>query len=115
MRYRGLDDVAPPDQFEIDVLAGLALLREVLAPALEPVGPRLDRVAPASNPVRPEARDPAVVVVKRERRFPPILVLEGVVEHRLELVVAVAEQIGPYLDRVADDALGRITTRIDLG
>src|ERR1051326_5374882 len=115
MRRRRFDKAGALGQFKINCLPGLALFDEVLAPALEPVGPRLDRVAPASDAVRPEARHPAVVVVKREGRFLPRLFLEGVIEDGPELVVAVAEQIGPDLDGVARNALCGISTGVDFG
>src|ERR1051326_934400 len=114
MRRRRFDKAGALGQFKINCLPGLALFDEVLAPALEPVGPRLDRVAPASDAVRPEARHPAVVVVKREGRFLPRLILEGVIEDGPELVVTVAEQIGPGLYGFACKALGGISTVFDL-
>src|ERR1043166_2408282 len=115
MRRRRFHKAGALGQFKINCLPGLALFDEVLAPALEPVGPRLDRVAPASDAVRPEARHPAVVVVKREGRFLPRLILEGVIEDGPELVVTVAEQIGPDLDDVARNALCGISTGVDFG
>src|SRR5207237_1940390 len=95
---RLLDEPCAFDQLQLHALAGVALLDEIVAPALEPVGPGLDRVAPPADPVGAEARHPAVVVVERERRLLPILVLEGIEERRRELVVAVADDSDPYLD-----------------
>src|SRR5205085_6198018 len=115
MRHRRFDKAGALGEFKIDRLPGLALFDEILAPALKPVGPRFDRVAPASDAIRPEARHPSVVVVKREARLLPHLILKGVMEDGPELVVAVAEQIGPDFDGVPDDALCRIPPAIDLG
>src|SRR5437660_9533279 len=115
MRHRRFDKADALGQFKIDRLPGLALFDEILAPALEPVGPHLDRVAPASDAIRPEARHPSVVVVKREGRLMPRLILKGVMEDGPELVVAIAEQIGPDFDGIADNALCRIPPAIDRG
>src|SRR5437660_6819918 len=115
MRHRRFDKAGALGEFEIDHLPGLALFDEIGAPALKPVGPRFDRVAPASDAIRPDARHPSVVVVKREARLLPHLILKGVMEDGPELVVAVAEQIGPDFDGIADNALCRIPPAIDLG
>src|ERR1051325_1203178 len=115
MRRRRFHKAGALGQFKIERLPVLALFDEILAPALEAVGRGLDRVAPAADAVRPEARNPPVVVVKRERGFLPSLILEGVIEDGAELVVAVAEQIGPDLDDVAFNALCGIPTGVDFG
>src|SRR3954470_24882748 len=115
MRHGRFDKAGALGEFKIDRLPGLALFDEILAPALESVGPHLDRVAPASDAIRPEARHPSVVVVKREGRLMPRLILKGVMEDGPELVVAIAEQIGPDLDGIAGNALCRIPPAIDLG
>src|SRR5438477_1864209 len=115
MRHGRFDKAGALGEFKIDRLPGLALFDEILAPALEPVGPHLDRVAPASDAIRPEARHPSVVVVKREGRLMPRLILKGVMEDGPELVVAIAEQIGPDFDGIADYALCRIPSSVDFG
>ncbi len=111
---RSLDEPSAFDQLQLHALPGVALFDEIVAPALEPVGPGLDRVAPAADPVGAEARHPAVVVVKRERRLLPILGLEGIEQRGGELVMAVAEDVGPHLDLLADNPLCRIAAGVDL-
>src|SRR5438477_592595 len=115
MRHGRFDKAGALGEFKIDRLPGLALFDEILAPALKPVRPRFDRVAPASDAIRPEARHPSVVVVKSEGRLLPHLILKGVMKDGAELVMAVAEQIGPDFDGIADNALCRISPAVDLG
>src|SRR5438045_9498432 len=101
MRHRRFDKAGALGEFKIDRLPGLALFDEILAPALKSVGPRFDRVAPASDAIRPEARHPSVVVAKREGRLLPHLILKGVTEHGAERAVAIDEQHGPEFAGIA--------------
>src|SRR5204863_10117441 len=63
------------DQFEGDVLARRLFIQEIVAPALEAVSPRLDRVIPDPDSVGTKARLPAVILDWRERRLSPCFVL----------------------------------------
>src|SRR5215208_2688411 len=113
MRHVAFKDLPALHQLQRDLLAGVALLDQILAPAGELIGPRLDRVTPAPDPVGPEAGHPAVVVVKYQRRLSPGLVLEGVFQCRGNDVVAVAEYVGPDRDLVADHPLRRVAAAVD--
>ena len=91
-------------------------LDQIVAPAFEMVGPGLDRVAPAPDPVRPETRRSSGHCRRTKTASPATSsLLEGVFEHGRDLVVPVAENIGPDRDLVADHPLDRIAPAIDLG
>ena len=114
--YRLLDETLALDEFERDVLPGLLLLDQIGAPALEMVGPGLDRVAPAPDPVRPETRHPAVVVEERKRRLPPVLVLEARISGPRAILSWPSRKMSAQtVDLVADHPLDRIAAGIDLG
>src|SRR5436190_18850501 len=114
-RQRGLHDVPPLDEFEIDVLARRQLLLDLVAPAFEMIGPGLDRVPPEADRIQPETADPAIVVEKDEGRFAPRLVLVPVFYNRAQLVVAVSKEVGPHLEQLADNPLDGIASAIELG
>src|SRR5947209_900653 len=114
-RQRGLHDVPPLGEFEIDVLARRQLFLDLVAPAFEMIGPGLDRVPPEADRIQPETTDPAIVVEKDEGRFAPRLVLAPVLYDRAQLFVPVAEQVGPHLEQLADNPLDGIAPAVELG
>src|SRR4051794_23588469 len=115
LRRCSLHDVPPLDEFEIDALACREFLFDLVAPALEMVGPGLDRVPPKADRIQPKPADPAIIVVKDERRFAPRLVFAPVSYDRAQLVVPVAKQVGPHFEQLADNPIDGITSAIELG
>ena len=113
---RLLDQHPAFDQLEADVQAGVVLLHDLAAPALEQIAPRLDGVEIAAVAMHREPAGPAVVVDRRQRRLAPVgLVLGAVLDRGGDLVMAVAEHVGLDLDHVADHALDRMAPAVELG
>src|SRR5207249_9506949 len=81
----------------------------------EMIGPRFDRVSPKTDRIEAEARDPAIVVVEGHGRLAPPAALIAILYDRAQLVVTVTKQVGPDLERVADNAFDRIAATVELG
>src|SRR5437868_13160427 len=105
----------PLDKLQLYALAGRPLLFDLVAPAFEMIGPGFDRVAPQANRIEPEANNPAIIIVKDKGRLTPISVLVLVPYDGPQLVVPVAKEIGPDLQKLTDDPLDRIAAAIELG
>jgi hypothetical protein len=117
-KTRQLDqDVGAFKQLGAHVLAGVEALAQIATERAVAIWPCLDRVLPAPQPVRFECAVPAVhVEVVRERRgaklgrpLRPIQNMCG------DQIVAVLEDVDPDLDRLAEQALDRVATPIQLG
>src|SRR5829696_2890958 len=101
-----LGDANALDGLEAHVEAGAALLRKLAEPSRPVVAPRLDRELVTRVALEREAAAPAIVVEERHRGPAPVEFGRRAVEHlRRDLLVTVGEDVGPDLDRLADDAL----------
>ena len=102
------------DRIEGEVGAGLLLQFEAVPPGGEFVGPGLDRIDIAAGGVGHERAAPAVVAVMGHRRAPPFAVLLATPDQRRgDHIMAVAIDIRPHLDALADDALHREAAAVD--
>ncbi len=97
------------------VLAGVVLPLHLSPVRRDAVDPRLDPEAPTTGGVDLEASCKTVVPDRLEPGLPPAR-RTGRLEPngRAEDLVAVAHDRRPHLDAVADDALGRKATAVDL-
>ena len=100
------------------VLAGVDLAVHLVAPGGEDVAPGLDRVLPAAGRLDRELALPAdavdVGVDRVHRRLEPAPAARRLVaDDGAHDLVAVAEDVGGDLDRVADAALGCVTSAVD--
>ena len=100
------------------VLAGVDLAVHLVAPGGEHVAPGLDRELPAARRLDRELALPAHAVDVRvdrvHRRLEPAPAARRLVaDDGAHDLVAVAEDVGGDLDRVADAALGRVTSAVD--
>src|SRR5262249_23046368 len=113
-KRRLLDQAPSLLEFEAQVPACIPLLDEIGAPAAKQVTPRLDRVEIVGVFRQRKAPGPAVIVEERHRRLlPPGLDTRLVLDARLQLVVAVRENVGPYVEDVTNDALHRKAAAIN--
>ena len=97
-----------------DILAGVVLEQEFLAPCRELVGPGFDGEQVAAGLRRREPAVPAVVAVEPHRLAPPLGRRSAPPQQRgRDDVVAFAKNIGPYFDGFAGDALDRIAAAVD--
>src|SRR5262249_23038191 len=111
----GGDDLAAFGQLQLDLLSRLELLRDVAPPGGEDIRPGFDRVDVARVSSEPEATGPAVIVAVHHRGPVPLRLVDRAMEERgADDVVAVAEDIGPDFEQIADDALDRIAAAVDL-
>ena len=110
-----LQEQAPLGQLERHVQPGVVLLHHLGAPAFEQVAPGLDGVDVAAVAHDRKAAGPAIVLDQRHRRLAPgALVLGAVLDAGGNLVVAVAEDVRLDLDHVADHALDRMPSAVEL-
>ena len=110
-----VDEVAAFEKIDLDMLPGIGLLQEVAPPGLEIVDPGLDRVAVARVAIDRERPAPAVVVDEGHRGDAPVgLFLRAPEQAGGDLVVAVGDDVGGHLHRVADLALDRKPAAFDL-
>ena len=85
-----------------------------MPPGREFVGPGLDRIDIASGLVRHERSAPAVVAVMGHRRAAPFAVLLAAPDQRRgDHIMAVAIDVGPDLDALADDPLHGKAAAVD--
>ncbi len=102
------------DRIEGEVGAGFLLQLETMPPGGEFVGPGLDGIDITAGLVRHERSAPAVVAVMDHRRAAPFPVLLAAPDHGTgNDVMAVAVDIGPYVNALADDALHGIAAAVD--
>ena len=99
------------------LLARLELPRELVAPGPEAIGPSDDLELPAPGPVRDERASPADAALLSVDRaqldlVPGLAQHRPVADHGPHEVVAVPKDVGGYLHRVVDAALGRIPTDV---
>ena len=113
---RLLDEPLALDEFERDVLPGLLLLDQIVAPAFEMVGPGLDRVAPAPDPVRPEARRSSGHCRRTQTASPASPRPRSAYLSTARILSCPSRKMSAQtVDLVADDPLDRIAAGIDLG
>ena len=110
-----LGDANALDGLEAHVEAGAALLLKLAEPSRPVVAPRLDRELVTRVALEREAAAPAIVVEERHRGPAPFEFGRRAIEHlRRDLLVTVGEDVGPDLDRLADDALHWRAAAVDL-
>ena len=97
-------------------MARLAVEQHSFAPCRELVGPGFDRKKVAARLRRGELAMPAVVS-GQEHRFAPPVGLGFLPPQQFcgQLIVPFAEQIGPYFNGFAGNALERIAAAVDAG
>ena len=102
------------DGVEGEIGAGLLLQLETVPPGGEFIGPGLDRIDIAAGAIGHERAAPAVVAVMGHRRAAPFAVLLATPDQRRgNDIVAVAIDIRPHFDALADDALHRKAAAVD--
>ena len=103
------------DGVEGEIGTGLLLQFEAVPPGGEFIGPGLDGIDIAAGSIGHERTAPAIVAVKGHRRAAPFAVVLTTPHQRGgDDVVAVAIDIRPHLDALADDTLHREAAAIDL-
>src|SRR5262249_36361949 len=99
---------------QIEFLPGFALEQEITPPGREAIGPRFDGENVAARRVGDETRGPAIVVVKAHRRAMPTSVAFPPPDERgRDDLVAVQENVGPHVHRLALDPLYGVATLLD--
>src|SRR5262252_5146696 len=99
---------------QVEFLPGFALEQEIAPPAREAVGPRFDGENVTARRVGDETPGPAIIVVKAHRRvMPDSLAFPPPDERGGDDLVAVPENVGPHVDRLALDPLYRKATMLD--
>jgi hypothetical protein len=99
---------------ESEIKTRLALEQQLFAPCSVLIGPGFDGEQVAAGLGRREASMPPIVARQPHRRTPPIgLGLLSPQQLRGQLIVALAEQIRPYFNGFADNALDWITAAVD--
>ena len=102
------------DGVEGEIGAGLLLQFEAVPPGGEFIGPGLDGIDIAAGLIGHERTAPAVVAVMGHRRAAPFAVVLATPDQRGgDDVMAVAIDIRPHVDALADDALHREATAVD--
>src|SRR5262249_9077498 len=102
-------------QLQLDLLSCRHFLRDIAPPRGEDIGPRFDRVKVAGVAREPETARPAVIVMLVHRGAPPLrLVCRAIEQRRADYIMAVTENVGTYMEEIADDAFGRVATTVDL-
>ncbi len=114
---RGLGDhAAAREQLRPEMFARIMPPVEITQPGPEGVHPRRDEELPKSEGVGNEARRPEVVALAFERDRPPASRFAVPhVESALELLVAVADDVGLDPHPLAHDPFRRETAAVDLG
>ncbi len=112
---RRLDQPDPDQQLHRHVLPCVEALAQVARPGVEPVDPGLDRVPVAADGVHAELGPEPVVAQRLHRHLGPrFLVVVPVEQHRADQVVPVGDDLGLDHHRIADDALDREPSAVDL-